>query len=295
MIFSLRNLKLFLFQTLMPVPRLNLDRIARYPAPARLGIFVLTLLFLWLPIAAPIYEIWGDNNIVSIVTMLALYSEFIFLLRLWGQKVHQQSHPLKNHGLVKTRRNRQELLRSIALGLLSLFCLFLFEGWLGWLTWQAPTQFLPKIILEGLIVALSVGLAEELLFRGWLVDELQWDYSNKVSLWASSSIYAGVHFIKPLAEIWRTLPSFPGLLLLGLTLGWARLAHKGRLGFPIGLHAGFVWSYYIINVGNVVRYSDQIPNWVTGIDSNPLAGGMGLLFLSFITLSLWQISGTPQQ
>lgn len=158
----------------MPVFRLNLDSLARYPAPARLGIFLLTLLFLWLPIAAPIYRIWGSSNIVSIVTILALYSEFIFLLRLWGQKVHQQSHPLKSHGLVKTRKNWQELLKSTVFGLLSLFCLFLFEGWLGWLTWQAPTQFLPKIILEGLIIALGVGLAEELLFRGWLVDELQW-------------------------------------------------------------------------------------------------------------------------
>lgn len=111
-------------------------------------------------------------------------------------------------------------------------------------------------------------------------------YGNKVSLWVSSTLYAGVHFVKPLADVWRTLPSFPGLLLLGLTLGWARLAHKGRLGFPIGLHAGFVWGYYIINVGNLVRYSGQVPDWVTGIDSNPLAGGMGLLFLSFIALSL---------
>lgn len=277
----------------MPVSRLNFGNLARYPAPARLCIFFLTLLFLWLPIAAPIYAIWSDSNTVSIVTMLVFYIEFIFLLRLWGQKVHQQSHPLKSHGLVKNRRNWQELLRSTALGLLSLFCLFLFEGWLGWLTWQAPTQFLPKIILEGLIVALGVGLAEELLFRGWLIDELQWDYGSKVSLWVSSTLYTGVHFVKPLVEIWRTLPSFPGLLLLGLILGWARLVHKGRLGFPIGLHAGFVWGYYIINVGNLVRYSGQVPAWVTGIDCNPLAGGMGLLFLSFIALSLWQIPKIP--
>ncbi len=279
----------------MPISHLNLERLARYPAPARLSIFVLTLLFLWLPIAAPIYGIWGDSNIVSIVTMLALYSEFIFLLRLWGQKVHQQSHPLKSHGLVKTRKNWLELLRSIFLGLFSLFCLFLFEGWLGWLTWQMPTKFLANIVLEGLIIALGVGLAEELLFRGWLVDELQWDYGNKVSLWVSSTLYAGVHFVKPLAEIWRTLPSFPGLLLLGLTLGWGRLIHQGRLGFPIGLHAGFVWGYYIINVGNLVRYSGQVPDWVTGIDSNPLAGGMGLLFLSLIALSVWQIPKFPQR
>lgn len=195
----------------------------------------------------------------------------------------------KNHGLVRNRKNGLDLFKGIIIGLLSLLCLFFFEGWLGWLTWRPPTQFLPKVILEGLIVALSIGLAEELLFRGWLVDELQWDYSNTVSLWVSSSLYAVLHFVKPLAEIWRTLPSFPGLLLLGLTLGWARQVSKGRLGISIGLHAGLVWGYYVINVGDLVLYSGQVPVWVTGIDRNPLAGSMGLLFLGLIALGLRQI------
>lgn len=218
--------------------------------------------------------------------MLVLYGEFVVLLRLWGQRVHQQTQPLKNHGLVRNRKNGLDLFKGIIIGLLSLLCLFLFEGWLGWLTWRSPTQFLPKIILEGLIVALGVGLAEELLFRGWLVDELQWDYGSKVSLWLSSTLYTLLHFVKPFAEIWRTSPSFPGLLLLGLTLGWTRIARKGRLGFPIGLHAGLVWGYYIINIGDLVLYTGQVPVWVTGIDRNPLAGGIGLLFLGLIALML---------
>lgn len=270
----------------MPVSHFNFARLACYPAPARLGIFVLVLLLLWLPIAASIYWAWGASNTVSIITMLALYSEFVLLLRVWGQKVHQQTQPLKSHGLVGTRNNWWELLKGLGVGLLSLFCLFLFEGGLGWLTWQPTTQFLPKIMLEGLSVALGVGLAEELLFRGWLVDELQWDYGPKVALWISSTSYALLHFIKPWAEVLRTLPSFPGLLLLGLTLGWARQAHKGRLGSPIGLHAGLVWGYYIINMADLVRYSDQVPVWITGIDKNPLAGGVGLMFLSLLALSL---------
>lgn len=138
-------------------------------------------------------------------------------------------------------------------------------------------------------MAFGVGLAEELLFRGWLVDELQWDYGPNVSLWLSSTLYALLHFVKPFAEIWRTSPSFPGLLLLGLMLGWTRIARKGRLGFPIGLHAGLVWGYYVINVGDLVLYTSQVPVWVTGIDRNPLAGSMGLLFLGLIALGLRQI------
>ncbi|MCF2151716.1 abortive phage infection protein [Nostoc sp. KVJ20] len=279
----------------MPAPNLNFARFAHYPAPARLGIFVMALLLLWLPFAAPIYWLWGTGNTVSIITMLVLYGDFVFLLRLWGEKVHSSPHPLENYGLVRTRQNGLALLRGLCLGLISLFCLFLLEGRFGWLIWQQTPQFLPKTILEGLIVALGVGLAEELLFRGWLVDELQFDYGFKVALWTSSTIYAVLHFIKPWAEILRTLPSFPGLLLLGLTLGWARQLCKGQLGFAIGLHAGLVWGYYIINVGDLLLYTGQVPVWITGIDRNPLAGAMGLLFISFIALGLHVISGIKRR
>jgi hypothetical protein len=57
------------------------------------------------------------------------------------------------------------------------------------------------------------------------------------------------------------------------------------LGFPIGLHGGLVWGYYIINVGELVKYSGQVPDWVTGVNNNPLQGVMGVLLMS--VLALW--------
>jgi len=52
-----------------------------------------------------------------------------------------------------------------------------------------------------------------------LLDELQRDYRSRVAV--DALVYAVLHFIKPPAEILRTLPGFPGLLLLGLTFGEA--------------------------------------------------------------------------
>ncbi len=268
-------------------------RIAKYPAPIRLGIFLLVLMGMWLPLAAPIYYFWGAGNTTSMIAVLLLYSQFVWLLWFWGRKVHQRFQPLQHHGLLRTRRHGLELLSGLCLGFVSLFCLFMVEGWLGWVHWQT-TQLLPKLVLEGLMVGSGFGFAEELLFRGWLVDELQQDYRPKVVLWSGSAIYALLHFVKPWSEILRTLPSFPGLFLLGLILSWARQIHCGRLGFAIGLHAGLVWSYYVINVGNLVHYLDQVPVWVTGIDRNPLAGGMGLLFLSLIGLTLRNFFGVRE-
>jgi hypothetical protein len=47
-----------------------------------------------------------------------------------------------------------------------------------------------------------------------------------------------------------------------------------------------VWGYYIINVGNLITYTKKVPEWITGIDRNPLAGVTGILLLSAIALSV---------
>lgn len=262
------------------------------PAIIRLGIFILSLLLLWLPIAAPIYWLVDDQNLVNILTLPLLYAEFILLLRLWGKYVYRQPHLLRSYGLTKTRRNGKDLLIGLGIGITTVLCLFLVEGWLGWLLWQRPNIFLPRLIIEGLVIALAYGLAEELLFRGWLLDELQRDYRRRVAQKANALVFALLHFIKPLPEIIRTLPQFPALVLLGLTLVWAKKSSGDRLGLPIGLHAGLIWGYYIINVGQVIQYSSRVPSWITGVDRNPLAGVMGLFFLGAIALGMSRAART---
>ena len=265
--------------------KINIFRLAQRPAPVRLGCFILMLLLLWLPLAAPIYLLVDDSNLVSILTMVLLYVEFIFLLRLWGKDVYQQPQILRSYGLEFTRQNGVDLVRGLAMGIINILILFGIQGLLGWLVWQQPKVFLLKIILEGLLVGLGIGFAEELLFRGWLLDELQRDYSPGVALWADAIAFATLHFIKPLEAIIHTLPQFPALVLLGLTQVWAKRWRRGRLGLPIGLHCGLVWGYYIINVGGLTKSSGQVPDWVTGVNNNPLQGLMGVVLMS--VLALW--------
>ncbi|MCC5638061.1 CPBP family intramembrane metalloprotease [Nostoc sp. CHAB 5844] len=263
----------------------NLVRLAQSLAPIRLGCFILMLLVLWLPFAAPIYLLVRDSNLVSILTMVILYAEFIFLLKLWGKYVYQQPQILRHYGLDTTRHNRIDLLRGLALGLTNIWILFVIEGLLGWLVWQQPKVFLLKIVLEGLVVGLGVGFAEELVFRGWLLDELERDYSQRVALWTDAFAFAALHFIKPLEAIIQTLPQFPALVVLGLTQVWAKRWRRGRLGLPIGLHGGLVGGFYIINVGGLIQYTGKVPDWITGVYQNPLMGVMGLFLMSI--LALW--------
>lgn len=265
--------------------KINLASIAQRSVFIRLGYFILALLVLWSPFAIPIYLLVPNANLVSIMTMALLYIEFIVLLRIWSKQVYKQPHIFQHYGLQFTRLNGVDLLKGLAIGFISILILFGLEGLLGLLVWQQPKVFLLKVVLEGSLTGLSVGFAEELLFRGWLLDELQRDYSPRVALWANAMIFGVSHFIKPVQAIIHTLPQLPALVLLGLTQVWGKRWRRGRLGLPIGLHGGLVWGYYIINVGGLIEYTNRVPDWVTGVDKNPLMGVMGLVLMG--VLAFW--------
>ena len=284
------NVYLFIFYQFLELLQLGMKNyfasLAQRSFLIRLGSFILCLFLPWLPSAALIYFLVDDSNLQTILTMVPLAIGFFLFLPVWGKYVHQQKRIFEYYGLEFTRRNGVALLRGLAIGIINILILFSLQGMLGWLVWEKPSVLLLKIVLEGSITGLGVGLAEELFFRGFIYDELQRDYSPSVVLWANSIIFATAHFIKPLPEIIQTSPQFLGLLLLSLACTWAKRSCRGGLGLSIGIHGGLVWGYYIINVGNLINYSGSVPTWITGVNNNPLAGVMGLLALTLLTLSM---------
>ncbi len=267
---------------------------ATLPFPLRVGAFLLILAVYWLPIVALSYAFLKDQNTISIVTMSLLFIGFFVLLHFWSRRAYKTPHPLRTYGLVWTQQNGRELLEGFTIAALSLFAMFLVQGLLGWVVWRSSTIPLPLLMLQGLLTGLGTGLGEELIFRGWLLTELERDYRRSVSLWACAVTFAVLHFIRPLNEVIHTSPQFIGLVLLGLMLVWAKRA-TGRLGLSIGLHGGLVWGYYVVNVGNLVEYTRRVPVWVTGINNNPLAGLIGLLFLCGLTFYSWRKSSSAPQ
>ncbi|NJL02681.1 MAG: CPBP family intramembrane metalloprotease [Spirulinaceae cyanobacterium SM2_1_0] len=262
------------------------QRFQSAPIWLRLLGFLAVLAGLWLPLALPLY-LWlrADANATTIAVMGVLFLNFLVLVRVWGRRVYGRSRPYVAYGLTRSVANLGDALTGLILGLVLPFALFASLSLLGWLQWQTPPANLWHVTLAGSLTGLGVGLAEELVFRGWLLDELERDYRPAIALWVNALIFAILHFIKPLAEVWRTLPQFPGLVLLALSLIWGKRARGDRLGFPIGLHSGLVWGYYIINVGDLIAPTERVSPWLTGVDGNPLAGGGGLLFLAI--LAFW--------
>jgi uncharacterized protein len=278
---------------------LNLSQIKNYPAPGRMFSFLLVLILLWSPGLALIYLVMGNTqnledpgtkNLLSILTMGLLAIEFIALLPWWGRKVYQHPNLYTRYGLVFTRQNGLLLLKGLAIGSGFAFALFITQGLFGWLTWQSPRLPLLQLILEGSATALGTSLAEELFFRGWMLDELDRDYSPKIASMLDASLYAALHFLKPISVILASLPEFPGLCLLGTVVIIAKRQNRNLLGMSIGLHAGMVWVYYIVNVGNMVKYSGRVSDWITGINGNPISGLLGLIFLGVLAILMLSIS-----
>ncbi len=257
------------------------------PIWIRLISFLVCLLIIWLPLAIPLnLALASDRNLATIIIMSLLLVDFIALQKLWGNYVYQEPKIFSRYGLVLHRLNAIELVSGLSIGVIVCWSLFLVEAILGWVELNSSDFSLIKIIIEGLVSALGIGFAEELVFRGWLLSELEQDFSKNKSLWLNSIIFAIAHFLKPLGEIIRTLVTFPAYILLSLALVWAKWSKRDRLGIAIGLHSGLVWGYYILNVGNLVDYTEQVPDWVTGIDGNPIAGILGLMFLTVLALTM---------
>ncbi len=273
----------------------GLDRwlraIAPLPAPLRLFLVLLTLALLWLPFLLGLTGAIADPNWRSITTLIVLYLLFLWLIQRWGRVAHGESASLVRFGLRGRQRLFQEQAVGLWLGVSLVFVMFALEAALGWANWTLPPANFGRIALEGLGVGLGIGFAEELLFRGWMWDELARDRPQS-ALFGTASIFAVLHFLKPWSEILRTWPQFPGLILLGLCLGYGKRLMGDRLGLPMGLHGGLVWGYYLINVGGLIALTKTAPAWVTGVDNNPLAGLVGLGFLAGLAIALRRLGGS---
>jgi membrane protease YdiL (CAAX protease family) len=267
---------------------------ANLPTPLRIISFLLFLIGNWLPIAVPIYLLIGDDNLRTILVMTALFFTFLGQLIFWSHWCYQtplSGQAYRIYGLGWNGRQGRDLLQGLALGFGFTFSLFSLAALLGWVELLPSAGGLWLTIAEGSLTGLGVAFAEELFFRGWLLKELERGYSPTTALVSNGLIFAGLHFLKPLSEVIRTLPQFPALALLGFCLVVTKRRHGDRLAPSIGLHGGLVWAYYIINVGKLISYTGRVPEWVTGIDQNPLSGLLGISFL--ILLLIWVCSPPP--
>ncbi|MCJ7569645.1 MAG: CPBP family intramembrane metalloprotease [Anaerolineales bacterium] len=161
-----------------------------------------------------------------------------------------------------------------------------FQGW----SWQTVGIGQSVIgLLGGLAAFVLVGISEEILSRGYHLQNILEGLNIHWALFLSSSVFALLHFLNPSSSPMSTL----GLLAAGyfLAYGWVRTR---RLWLPIGLHIG--WNFFEGNVFGfqvsgldtfrLLLHTPSGPEFITGGAFGPEAG---LIAIPAMLLGAWLI------
>lgn len=276
----------------------------------KISIFFGVWMGLWMPIAvlSALALNWRPpqplNQTQKLTLLASLYG--IAPIVLW--KISQvEGQSFTDYGLAW----RFEFFRSITLGfglaIISLIVLFGFQFSMGWLhlgpqhregqeQQSSPVNLdLPAknrwvklwqtviLVLPILLIAFWISSTEELIFRGFLQKQLQQEYSVWVATLIASTIFALSHLLWELRNTFRQLP---GLGLMGMVLTWACICNGGSLGVAIGLHAGWIWGISSLDTLGGVKATEKVPEWVTGLGGQPLAGVSAMVMLLLVAAVL---------
>jgi membrane protease YdiL (CAAX protease family) len=254
--------------------------LAHRGAIARLLMFWIGWILLWLPVAIPLAMKlkWDFRSLPSAPQKLPLLASLYLLapLVLWAMTEIEEAS-FSQYGLLLN----WPLWRSLGIGFLlavgGLAIVFGLEtGW-GWVSWKRDRlRSLTSLFLPILGLGVWIGGTEELIFRGFMFSELSRDYAVAIAAITSSIIFALSHLI------WdrkHTFPQLPGLLLMGFVLILAYKIDNNSIGLAWGLHAGWIWGLTCLDTSGAISYTDKGSPWLVGWYQQPLAGLMGILCL----------------
>lgn len=249
-------------------------------APVKIIAFFLAWLGCWLPIAIPIaYALkWYPPKPLGAAQKIPLLASLYLIapLLLWGI-ARVEGLSFLDYGISRDATFLISLGIGLSIGVIGIIVVFAIESTFGWINWHwQPDGKLWQTLLTTLLLGLWVSGTEELIFRGFLLNELQQSYSLWLGAVVSSLIFALLHLVW---EIDETLPQLPGLFLMGLVLVLARWVDNGNLSLAIGLHAGWIWGLTTIDSAQLISYTGKGSVWFTGKNGKPLAGAAGIFCL----------------
>ena len=240
-------------------------------------IFMPFLYILGWILATPLLLIGLDKVNLSLTGTIFTFILFVFSLPKWFQIRWGIRNTWELLGINKIDRNRNFIFYFLKGFLLSIILVSLIIIPIIGTQWG---NFTGKISLEILINAIfliiGVGFAEELIFRGWLFEELKNQFGLKKSIIAQAFIFSIVHIGFDL-PFWQMTSILSGLFLLGILLSLIRLKDKNSLWGCIGLHGGLVGFWFITNNG-LLDISKDYPKWIFG-PGNPLGGILGIFIM----------------
>jgi len=242
-------------------------------------LFIPFLYLLGWILAKAIFLIDLNNQNISLIGTIITFSIFLISLPKWFELRWGLVNTWELVGINKIHKREiiyfiKGLLFSIALMLIILVPILKNNSanWLG--------NISSDILINAIVLMMGVGFAEELIFRGWLFEELKNQFGLKKALIFQGLIFSLVHigFNMPFIEMTSILI---GLFLLGILLALFRLKSNNSLWGCVGLHGGLVGGWFLINNG-LFQISKDAPSWLVGpgnVNTNPLGGIVGIILL----------------
>ena len=233
-------------------------------------------------LATPIFLLGVDKENLSLIGTIFTFLIYIFSLPKWFKLRWGVINTWKLLGINKIDKNINLFIFFLRgfLSSITLISLILIPiigtKWGYWIG-----EISPDIFANAIILIIGVGFAEELIFRGWLLEELKNQFGLKKAILGQALIFSIVHigFDLPFLQM---LSILSGLFLLGILLSFIRLKDKNSLWGCIGLHGGLVGLWFITNNG-LLEISKNAPQWLVGpgtINTNPLGGIFGISLMA---------------
>ncbi|QCD80191.1 Alpha/Beta hydrolase fold [Vigna unguiculata] len=277
-------------------------RIAERPLFQRIFGFVGMILVLWSPVAIPllptIVQSWTtktSSKIAEFACIAGLYTAIVILVMLWGKRIRGYENAFEQYGLnLESPQKLFEFLKGLVGGAIFIFSIHAVNASLGFASFSwphIPTSLdsltrlkvyghMGLVVVQGTVMATTIALVEELLFRSWLPQEISVDLGYHHGI-----IISGMAF----SFLQRSLQSIPGLWLLALSLSGARQRNGGSLFIPIGLRTGMTASTYVLQNGGFLTYHNNcnLPLWIIGSPFQPFSGLVGLVFSLSLAILLY--------
>ncbi len=227
-----------------------------------------------------------EKENLSLIGTIITFLLFIFLLPYWFYIKRNKSSAWILLGITKDKFLKnilnfsQGILFALVLIILILVPL-LQKNYISWIG-----EFSPIIFLNSIVLGLGVGFAEEIIFRGWLLEELKFEYDTNISIALQAIIFSFVHNLAN--EIfWNVIGLRLGFILLGIFLSLVRIRDKGSLWKCVGIHGGLVGIWFFINNG-LIEFKENAPTFLAGPFTqnipNPIGSFSAILILLLLCI-----------
>ena len=205
-------------------------------------------------LAKPLFFIGIGKENISLIGTIFTFSLFVISIPKWFEIRWGFNNPWKIVGINKIdeKENRFFYFLKCFLGSIILLTLILIpiinNQWGNW-----SGNLSSQTLLNSLLLIIGIGFAEELIFRGWLLEELKNQYGFKKALIFQALVFSFVHigFDMP---FWQMISILFGLFLLGIVLSMIRIKDQNSLWGCAGLHGGLVGIWFLINNGLIAKY-----------------------------------------